>query len=422
MTIFINAGLMAVLIGAGYFFSKSLPLKKHFFPALAIKIFAGLVIGWLYWTYYGHGDTIVYYQESLKAHEAINQKEDLLDFVVKGTIPEYAEGIICCERQPRTRFMIRIVTGLGWAFGPGYYWIATWFSLFSFLGMWLVANRIAIGFPKLKLAALIGFLYFPSVVMWSSGLTKESLAMGSLSLAIWALINLPGERPTRRGIFHGLVFILSFILLWKVKYFYAGLFAGLLPGLFITSIALKKQWLPKKFQMLIWAGITILTFVVVNFSHINFRFDRVSEVIMLNHDGLVEMSRPDNIIHYKDLDGSFSALVTNTPKAVFSGLFRPLPWEGGNMLKLASGIENLLLMLMVLAALFSLRKTRIEQQVLFWTVLTYIVLLAWIIAFTTPNLGTLVRYKVGFLPFLILFTLPAAREVMVRIINRNKLE
>jgi hypothetical protein len=97
------------------------------------------------------------------------------------------------------------------------------------------------------------------------------------------------------------------------------------------------------------------------------------------------------------------SVLYQAPKALISGLFRPFLWEAWNVFQVLVAVENL-----ILAALFLTSIPRWKEiftggnSLLVLSVLVYVVLLCVFLALSTPNFGTLVRYRVGFLPFFVL--------------------
>ncbi len=52
------------------------------------------------------------------------------------------------------------------------------------------------------------------------------------------------------------------------------------------------------------------------------------------------------------IDGSIGGLLSSAPLAIFTAIFRPLPWEIGSPTMVVSAIENTILILFVLYSLF----------------------------------------------------------------------
>ena len=265
-----------------------------------------------------------------------------------------------------------------------------------------LANVLATIFPKSKKAAAIAFLFFPSVVFWSAGLSKEALLMCllSVSVAFFLEYQYQGRSSWRRLLF----VLLAFICIWKLKYYYA---AALFPLLLAWYGASRLGKLP--FFENTWRQATLLVFLYIallglaTFLHPNLRFQAFVEALWANQEIIRERSSPDNLIHYQGLEATWQSYLWHTPWALFSGLFRPLPWEAYRFFYLLPALENILLLLLSgyhLGGLFR-RKYMYQMPLLpLLALLLYTALLATLLALSSPNFGTLLRYKVGFLPFL----------------------
>ena len=146
--------------------------------------------------------------------------------------------------------------------------------------------------------------------------------------------------------------------------------------------------------------------MVVSFAQPNFYLDRIGSVIVTNYEAFTAKSDPDEFIHYENLTSSWLSILKNMPKAIFSGLFRPLPGDGHSWLSWLAKIEHILILLLAFAALWRLPgQLNYKKRLLLLAAITYCMVLAGFLALSAPNFGTLIRYKVGFLPiFIVLIT------------------
>jgi hypothetical protein len=125
----------------------------------------------------------------------------------------------------------------------------------------------------------------------------------------------------------------------------------------------------------------------------------------MNYEGFAELSKPGDAILYEGLRAEATSVLRYAPKALFSGLFRPFVWEAGNFFQLAAGLENAVLLVLLLTSWPQWRNAvRSPQRILIFSAIVYCTLLCIFLALSTPNFGTLARYKVGFLPFFVLLT------------------
>jgi len=392
--------------------SAGAPLRPFFLFALAAKLAAGLAVGLVYTYYYDGGDTFVFFQDAGQlANLASRSPVDFGRVLLLDQYPdEILPSLLVYEQEPRSFFLIKILSLVRIATFGSYWLSALYFSLFSFWGMWKLANTLAKTFPGTQLAAALAFLFFPSVVFWSAGVMKESLAMGVIGLVTaWWLSALPRPEPWKASRYFGPMLCCPWLLLvlWKLKYYY---FAVYLPCLLAGGLILllhrrskpRSPWAWVCLFFLLLAGLTGM----ITRLHPNLEVNYFLEVLVETHDTLYALSKADNRIKYDQLQPTVASFLQNLPLALTTGLFRPFLGECNKMMQWMNGLENLFLLLLAGTSLFQIwqkRGLRMSQQawILSGTAGLYILILAALLAFSTPNFGTLTRYKVAFLPFLI---------------------
>jgi hypothetical protein len=105
-----------------------------------------------------------------------------------------------------------------------------------------------------------------------------------------------------------------------------------------------------------------------------------------------------------DLDGSFLSMIELAPQAVNVSLFRPYLWEVNNPLMFLSAVESLALLCFCIYVLFRANvriwKCLTQPNIVF--ALLFAIPFAFAVGVSTFNFGTLVRYKIPMLPFLMI--------------------
>lgn len=256
------------------------------------------------------------------------------------------------------------------------------------------------------------------------------------------------------------VFVLI-LCLFLLKYYY---FAILVPLLFAFAISFFiriyfKTYFDKliRFQLLIQLSIFLASFVFIvglaSNLHPNLWFSRLSEAIFINQQNILAISEPNNRINfvydydfepiynnsYKDEYGNKAyqnyptlfQLAEQSPKALLAGLFFPLEIDFStfnftdtnfNFYKFASVFENWIILFFFIhtisikkashqiRSLFQKKKypnsqintSKNDSLVVLWLVgIIFCVGMATLLALSAPNLGAIVRYKIGFFPFFI---------------------
>ncbi|HOX81543.1 MAG TPA: hypothetical protein PLS08_00835 [Chryseolinea sp.] len=399
------AGIHVLLLAAlSYWLSKKEAiLKIYFWPALILKVGAGISLGLLYTYYYSDGDTFQYFEDGTKLAElAKADAKKYFAFLWSGN-ESFEVWTSLGITVPRALFMTKIVS-IFCLITFNNYWIASlYFSFVSFCGAWILVRRIIVFSPSNKNAAIISLLFFPSVIFWSSGLIKESLAMASLFF-LCSLFMKVWQRKSLKWI-EGLLLVVSLWVLWNLKYYYLAVFmpvaiTSLVFRFFVSDFLCNRNVFIKVGA---WLLIFIVPLVVVSLVHPNFYPERFLEVIIENHDAYAQRSGSDKVILYFNLQPDILSVLINSPWALLSGLFRPFIWETNTVFQFLVAIENVFIVFLTIAVLFRWREwTGKYHHLLFFSIVSYVGVLCIFLALSAPNFGTLARYKVGFLPFFIL--------------------
>lgn len=399
-------GLLNVIaiLAIVYYWFKYLPessINGVFIYALAFKIAAGLSLGFIYYYHYNGGDTLSYFHDAeILANIAYKSPLSYIN-VWTGTAIEnlrYAD-------QPRALLMAKLAS-LPAIVTCNNYWISNiYFSLFSFFGLWKLTTLLASIRPTFKYPAVISFLFYPSAVFWSSGLLKEPVIMGCLSLCL--AIYLPyviENKPI--ALKYILLSLLLLFIIWQLKFYYAAVF---IPLLFVCIIVTYLKNLSsyfknsRKLQLIATILLPLILYLPLSLLNPLLNFQNILTEIVNNHNWyLINGILPEEgYIHFIDLKPGFLSIIKNFPIALFSGLFRPLFFEVNNLLQVVAGLENTLLLLLFVAALYKIKKLKNSRFLYVFSVTAlYIIILATFLAFSAPNFGSLMRYKVAFLPFM----------------------
>lgn len=374
--------------------------RSHFFFALAFRLVAGILLGLIYTFFYtGEGDTFLFFDDAVRltqsARAGTNRFFDLF-------FTEFP-AVALTNDQPRSIFFVSVVGCINFLTADSYWLTSLWLSFFSFAGAWYLVTKIVKAFPDARMLASISFLFFPSVVLWSSGVVKESLAFGGLCVLTGFFFAIHERQRFKAWEF--LIALLSAYLLLNLKYYWAAVFfPAMLTGVIVGRIPGHLQWGMGK-TWSIWLTVFLLLSLGVSQLHPNFYLQNFLIVIKENHDAFVELSANTLYIQFYRLSASWGSVILNSPWALLSGCFRPFLFEAGNPMQILAGVENLLLLVLFLFQLSRLKLPHGRERIAFISALVYVVVLCIFLALSTPNFGTLSRYRIGFLPFLVFLLL-----------------
>ncbi|OWP62371.1 hypothetical protein CDA63_14370 [Hymenobacter amundsenii] len=307
-----------------------------------------------------------------------------------------------------TFFLIKLLSVLNLA-SMGNAWLnALYLSLLSFVGSWELVRQVRQRWPEsVPGAAVVAFLLWPTVVYWTSGLTKESLLVGSGALVLALVLRLAYGPAGRRGaLVAGL--LAAAVLHFKMRYFFAVVLFGVLAGLGLIR-ALQQLGLVRSRLAQLVVVVALLgggAWAAGQVSPV-FRANRFTSQLQRNYSSLLASSRNRPHLSYPNLQPTTESVVAHAPLAAVNTLVRPWFWEGGSVLYVVAGLENLLLLAVFGVALVALARGCSGRLpfALVLVLLLYCLILAALLGLTTPNLGTLSRYRTTFLPFLLLLLL-----------------
>lgn len=390
-------------------------LRTIYWPALIVKCAAGIALGIIYSTYYDTSDTFIFFQQAVD--RASLAQKDVAQYV--NFLFSQQEGYYLGEH--RTIFFIKITSILALITGNNYWITSVYFSFVSFLAAWHLSNTIARLFPDYKIAACIAFLFFPSVVFWSAGIIKESLAMAAMFFLTAVFLKFwVKERISIPSI---LLVGVCVITVFNLKYYYLSAFVPLtVSSLFVHRLSERFGIIGMLKQSMLWVCFLALGFLIITFLHPNFQPSRILEIVVFNNTVFMNVCTPDDVIHFYNLQPTWGSLLINAPWAVISGLFRPFVWEANTIFKFITGIENLVLLVLAILSMPYLKKIGgSPHRLLIQAVILYCTVLSIFLALSTPNFGTLARYGVGYLPFVVMlvFNHPGVTKVFSRLFAKH---
>ncbi len=155
--------------------------------------------------------------------------------------------------------------------------------------------------------------------------------------------------------------------------------------------------------------------LIASFFHPLLNINRIIDALYTNYSIILIFGT----YKFEGLTPDLLSFLKHSPQALLYGLFGPFFWQTNKLITVLSGIENFVLLILFFLFLFgnfSKRKlSKIDIEAL--SIIFYIVIVALFMAFASPNWGSLVRYKIGYLPFFLLLILN--NNLVIAYIERN---
>jgi len=260
----------------------------------------------------------------------------------------------------------------------------------------------------------LAFLAWPTVVWWTAGLTKETLVVGAgagvMALALPVLYG--GRGPARFWPVLGraaLLLLLAWVMV-RMRYFFALPLLGGLLALALVRLATRRGWLGPGWPaqvagLLLVLGLAGGTAVVLGGEHLSLSYFSREVAANYQHGLRTSVGRPH--LEYPGWQPTPTGLLGQAPLAAAYTLVRPWPGESAQAFYVGAGLENTLLLTLVGLALVAAWQGRAGRLPVALVVMLglYCLLLAAFIGLSTPNLGTLSRYRTALLPWLLLLVL-----------------
>lgn len=403
--------LTVLLVLLHYFQVEDEGLKKVYPLALVIKVLAAVVVGVLYEKYWGGGDTWQYFENAKALHQQLLQTPSLL---WHGADYDHALSVIpnaALTTEPRSWFFLKLLAVLMFWF-KGYYALACLLSLFAFFSSVYVTERLRQYFKTQHPLTLVPFLFYPSMVFWSSGLLKDTVAFMAFNLLLGGFLTLIGLQGSKKG--GAVLLLLGAFLLWELRYYVFLVFIPVLAVGYGWPYLQQRYWSGRSSRFFWITGITALIVIlaILPWLHPVFYTGAFLHFLKESYVQMAAASPKGSFLHFPYMQEPGWHFLVNVPKALWNGLFGPLPWQVSRPLALAFSFENVALLLLfcwALAKSWKVEAARRTWQVTLW--IGGIVLLATAITLATPNFGTLVRYKTVYLPlFAFLLSIKATRK------------
>ena len=246
---------------------------------------------------------------------------------------------------------------------------------------------------------------FPSLLIWSSTISKESFILLTISIYIFGIVSLNHKKSTRSLILAVIGFILTAHLRpWMgivlacpmIFYFlYSRRGVGRILFLLLAIVA---------------TGLSINFFMKgLNTYNVGSVLDQMNNNITNKSEGGSKVNSTTEIRSVKDV-------VLFAPKGMFTALFRPLPGDVLTPMGIMASLEGLVLLFLLIKAFLRTKLPELKEPMII-TVVVMIIIWAFIYSFSSQNFGTIVRWKTQILPLYLGLTLYLSRSRSASTLN-----
>lgn len=370
-----------------------------------LKCLSGILLGLIYTRYYtNHNDTdtFKFFTDSKIMFDSIYSHPH--DFVrmftgIDGKAPELYPYYIKMDSWLNTNLIfndnktIIRLNSLFRFFSLGYYNVHVVFINFiSFTGLFCLYKSFSSYCPDKKKELFILTFLMPSVLFWGSGLLKDGILISGFGFLIYSFTIILRNGFSVKRI---LMLILALIILMVTKTY---VLAIILPGLLAWWMTYKSS----SRKAIVSFLVIYILYLTVAFSLYRFNPDyNVAALIYYKQKNFIDFGtlHKATMISLPIIECSAFSILKYSPIAFCNTMFRPFLTDvHGNPMILLSALENILIILMILACIISMGFKRMDPIVIFSII--FIVLLFVLIGLISPVLGAIVRYRIVALPCL----------------------
>jgi len=279
------------------------------------------------------------------------------------------------------------------------------FAFLAYLGLSLLLIGVQRFISGKKWLAIAIFL-IPNLFLWSSGLLKEAILMLNTGILFYAASFL----YSKFSIKHLILLLISIVLFFITKiYVLICIFPALLYLLFA-----------KRFKR------TVLYFFVVHVVAVLFvvlsgllteKLDLMQVIDRKQQDFINMVEVSDEVgsdVSVPNLNPSIFSVISKAPVGLYHSFLRPHPLEWDSPVKLLAGLENYVLLFLLLFAIFKSGRIEIKHWHFLLFTLSFVLIFYAVIGLSTPVLGALIRYKIPALPFI-------GASIVLLFKNKNRL-
>ncbi len=393
---------------------RNFPARIYIFPALIMKLFACVLLALVFHFYYGLGDSFNYYTGAHEIWNAFtNNPGSAFELIFKPLSECSPKALSFTGHMSYTgwsdatvyMFKISGFTGL-FCFGS-YLPIALIFTTLSFIGLWNIFKVFYAEFPRYHKWIAIGCLFAPSALFWSTNIFKDPLCMFGLGLVVQALYGFSKGKTSFWKIL-GLVGGSLILYMLKSYLFYIVIVSALVAGWIYLGFGYKSRNVQVTVKLVTIA--LVIGFFIWFFNnpqvfadYYSTTFQKQTE-LMQNVTSQVNSSEDGSGYTIPNVDDLSSwGMLRSFLLSVNVALFRPYFWECNNIMMILNALEVFALSVLMIWVLIRTRVIYFFKAAslspLLGFAIVFTLLLAPLVGFISFNFGTLVRYKVPFIPF-----------------------
>jgi len=380
-------------------FIKESKLENRILIALfLIRVFVGLVNGYISLFYYPVSDSRVFQLQGIDEYHLLfqNPMEYFTNIFHNNHSVGYGnflESTNSYWNDTRSNLIVKLLSLFDIFSRTNFFINSLFYNFLIFFGTVGLYRVFIKEFPSQKLVLIGSIFLLPSTIYYSSSIHRDGLIYLCLSMIIYYLYFMMSNRKySSKNIFICLVYLALILLLRNF------VFIILVPALIAWIFAGYRP----KYSLAIFLGIYL--FISILFfctSYLPPAFNLPVHVSSRQLDFIEIAKNGASAININPLYPNFRSFLNNIPQAINHSLMRPYLTEHNNFLYISSGLEVLFYEIFFLAFIFFRKKNKAATPLIYFSVFFSCTMFL-VIGYTIPIIGAIVRYRSIYLPFILI--------------------
>ena len=361
---------------------------------LLAKTILTLIFALLFKFYFNYEtDVDVYYNYALKVRHALLAKDQgFFEIFINNSITDIY------YLNDRSYFFIKLLTLVHFITNNNYWLDCVWFSIFNYYCCWFLILKVKKYYFNSYIPLTFVLFFLPVPNFWSCGPVKDSVAFSMLLLLLGFFFEVIQLKKYFKFFIQS---ILPCYFIFKLKFYVLGALAIVCIPFLITRFIMEKLGLNKSYEAGLFIICLSIIWMVMEMCCLWVYGTNIIALIFYNYEIFVNYEFSNYQFNRLSVEGL--SFIPNIPKAIWNGLLMPLPWNAISLIMKLESVFNLTIILISLLALILGLKQQIKPTTISILIILYILINSAAFGFSSPNWGTLSRYKIYYSPFYYFF-------------------
>ena len=382
---------------------------KWLLAAFIVKVLAGIAYGYIYAYYFPVSDSWSYFKESLTDTYNLLHKPSAF-FTLNTNLSSFTDFFSNAYNafwgNAGENALIKLLSVINVFSDENYYVSSVLYNIISFTGLYFLYKVVAQKFPEKKLLMFLVIFFLPSNLFWSSGIDKEGLIVFFSGLLIFSV-----NKCIASSAFNYKNISIAFLSFCGILLMRNATALVFIPAIFAWYLSTKiniKKYVVYTFTFLLFG------FLFFASGYFGSKYNMPLKLAEKQHEFL--QLQANSTLPLTALQPTFKSYLAVLPQAVNHIFLRPYITEIKSPFYLLTFLENLLVFLIILAAVLSSIKQKHHLTIFSLFLLSFSISGYLLIGYTVPFTGAIIRYKAF---YTILFLLPIINFISFRFKKSN---